>query len=52
MRNYMDWVSYQREHEESILFNEIFPICKFEFMKGYVFRRSDPAVFGSEISHR
>ena len=49
MRNYVDWVSYQREHEESILFNEIPPICKFEFMKGYVFRRSDPAVFGSEI---
>jgi translation initiation factor 5B len=45
----VDWVSYQREHEESILFNEIPPICKFEFMKGYVFRRSDPAVFGSEI---
>jgi translation initiation factor 5B len=50
VRNYVDWVSYQREHEESILFNEIPPICTFEFMKGYVFRRSDPAVFGSEIS--
>ncbi len=49
VRNYVDWVSYQREHEDSILFNEIPPICKFEFMKGYIFRRSDPAVFGSEI---
>ncbi len=49
VRNYVDWVNYQREHEDSILFNEIPPICKFEFMKGYVFRRSDPAVFGSEI---
>ncbi|MGN6351680.1 MAG: translation initiation factor IF-2, partial [Candidatus Nitrosocosmicus sp.] len=50
VRNYMDWVSYQKEHEESILFNELPPICKIEFMKGYVFRRSDPAVFGAEIN--
>lgn len=49
VRSYTDWVSYQKNHEDSILFNEISPICKFEFMKGYVFRRSDPAVFGSEI---
>ncbi|HLL61311.1 MAG TPA: translation initiation factor IF-2, partial [Candidatus Nitrosocosmicus sp.] len=50
VRNYVDWVSYQKEHEDSILFNEIPPVSKFEFMKGYVFRRSDPAVFGAEIS--
>jgi translation initiation factor 5B len=50
VRSYMDWVSYQKEHEDSILFNEVPPICKFEFMKGYVFRRSDPAVFGAEIN--
>jgi translation initiation factor 5B len=49
VRNYTDWVTYQREHEESILFNEIPPICKFQFMRGYVFRRNDPAVFGAEI---
>jgi translation initiation factor 5B len=49
IRNYTDWVKYQREHEESILFNEIPPICKFQFMKGYIFRRNDPAVFGAEI---
>jgi translation initiation factor 5B len=49
VRNYTDWVTYQREHEESILFNEIPPICKFQFMRGYIFRRNDPAVFGAEI---
>ncbi len=49
VRSYTDWVTYQKEHEESILFNELSPICKFEFIKGYVFRRSDPAVFGAEI---
>ncbi|MDP9197241.1 MAG: translation initiation factor IF-2 [Thermoproteota archaeon] len=49
VRGYTDWVSYQKEHENSILFNEISPVCKFQFLKGYVFRRNDPAVFGAEI---
>jgi translation initiation factor 5B len=49
VRSYTDWVSYQKEHEDSILFNEISPVCKFQFLRGYVFRRNDPAVFGAEI---
>lgn len=49
VRSYTDWVTYQREHEESILFNELPPLCKFQFLKGFVFRRNDPAVFGAEI---
>jgi translation initiation factor 5B len=49
VRSYTDWISYQKEHEDSILFNEISPVCKFQFLKGYVFRRNDPAVFGAEI---
>ena len=49
VRSYTNWVSYQKEHEDSILFNEISPVCKFQFLKGYVFRRNDPAVFGAEI---
>ena len=49
VRSYTDWVSYQKEHEDSILFSEISPVCKFQFLKGYVFRRNDPAVFGAEI---
>jgi translation initiation factor 5B len=49
VRSYTDWVAYQREHEESILFNELPPVCKFQFLKGFVFRRNDPAVFGAEI---
>jgi len=49
VRSYTDWVTYQREHEELILFNELPPICKFEFLKGFIFRRNDPAVFGAEI---
>ncbi|HEX9678525.1 translation initiation factor IF-2 [Nitrososphaera sp.] len=49
VRGYVDWVAYQKEHEESILFNELPPVCKFQFMKGFVFRHNDPAVFGAEI---
>ncbi|MDQ3884014.1 MAG: translation initiation factor IF-2 [Thermoproteota archaeon] len=49
VRTYTEWVAYQKEHEESILFNELPPICKFQFLKGFIFRRSDPAVFGAEI---
>jgi translation initiation factor 5B len=49
VRSYTDWVTFQREHEESILFNELPPMCQFQFLKGFVFRRSEPAVFGAEI---
>ena len=49
VRSYTDWVAYQREHEELIMFNELPPICKFQFLKGFIFRRNDPAVFGAEI---
>jgi translation initiation factor 5B len=49
VRSYTDWVTYQKEHEDSILFNEIPPVCKFQFLKGFIFRRNDPAVFGAEI---
>jgi len=49
VRNYTDWVKYQQEHADSIVFEEIPPICKLQFLKGFVFRRNDPAVFGAEI---
>ena len=49
VRSYTEWVSYQKEHEDSILFNEIPPVCRFQFMKGFIFRRNYPAVFGAEI---
>jgi translation initiation factor 5B len=49
VRNYSEWVTYEKVHEDSIIFNELPPICKFQFLKGYVFRRNNPAVFGAEI---
>jgi translation initiation factor 5B len=49
VRSYFDWTEYQKDHQDVILFNEIPPVCKFQFLKSFVFRRSDPAVFGAEI---
>jgi translation initiation factor 5B len=49
VRSYLDWIAYQKEHQDIIMFNEIPPICKFQFLKNFVFRRNDPAVFGAEI---
>ncbi|MGI0032188.1 MAG: translation initiation factor IF-2 [Nitrososphaeraceae archaeon] len=49
VRSYSEWVTYEKVHEDSIVFNEIPPICKFQFLQGYIFRRNNPAVFGAEI---
>lgn len=49
VKSYADWVSFEREREESTLFNELVTPCKFVFMKGFVFRRNNPAIFGVEI---
>lgn len=49
VRSYFDWTAYQKDHQDVIMFNEIPPVCKFRFLKNFVFRRNDPAVFGAEI---
>lgn len=49
VKGYTDWASYEKEHEDSIVFNELITPCKFVFMKGFVFRRNNPAIFGVEI---
>ncbi|NMJ86737.1 MAG: translation initiation factor IF-2 [Thaumarchaeota archaeon] len=49
VKGYTDWVSYEKEREESTIFNELITPCKFVFLKGFVFRRNDPAIFGVEI---
>jgi translation initiation factor 5B len=49
VRSYFDWTTYQKDHQDVIMYNEIPPICKFQFLKNFVFRRNDPAVFGAEI---
>ena len=47
--NYREWVKDDTAHEEDAVFAEITPIAKFTFLKGYVFRNNDPAVFGIRV---
>jgi translation initiation factor 5B len=47
--NYTNWVTEDSAHEDDAIFNEISPICKFTFLKGYIFRNSNPAVFGIRV---
>ena len=46
---YTLWVDEDTANEENAVFGEITPICKFTFLKGYIFRNSNPAVFGIRV---
>ncbi len=47
--NYNAWVSEDTANEDDAIFAELTPISKFTFLKGYVFRNTDPAVLGIRI---
>ena len=47
--NYTHWVEDDTLHEEDAVFSELTPIAKFTFLKGFVFRNNDPAVFGIRV---
>jgi translation initiation factor 5B len=47
--SYTKWVEEDTANEENAIFQELTPVCKFTFLKGYVFRKSNPAVFGIRI---
>ena len=47
--NYNNWVEEDTAHEEDAIFAEITPISKFTFLKGFVFRNNNPAVFGIRV---
>lgn len=47
--DYTGWVRQDILNEEDSVFLEITPLAKFTFLKGYVFRNSDPAVFGVRV---
>ena len=47
--NYTKWVTEDTTHEEDAIFAELTPIAKFTFLKGYVFRNNNPAVFGIRV---
>lgn len=49
VKSYIDWSTFEKEREESTLFSSLITPCKFVFLKGLVFRRNNPAIFGVEI---
>jgi len=49
VEEYRKWAADDAAHEEDAVFSEIAPVAKFEFLEGYVFRNSDPAVFGIRV---
>ena len=46
---YTQWVDDDKADEENSVFKELTPISKFTFLKGFVFRNNNPAVFGSRV---
>jgi len=49
VKGYTDWATFEKEREESTLFASLITPCKFVFLKGFIFRRNNPAIFGVEI---
>ena len=47
--NYNAWVEEDTTHEEDAIFSELTPIAKFTFLKGFIFRNNNPAVFGIRV---
>lgn len=47
--SYNAWVEEDTAHEEDAVFSELTPVSRFTFLKGYVFRNSNPAVFGIRV---
>jgi len=46
---YTQWVEDDSSDIENSLFSEITPISKFTFLKGFIFRNNNPAVFGIRV---
>ncbi len=49
IRVYKEWVEEEKRKEEQYLFTAITFPSKFKVMKGFIFRKSKPAIFGVEI---
>ena len=47
--NYLNWISTEQASEQRSGLASLTPLGKFQFLKGFVFRRNDPAVFGIEV---
>ena len=46
---YSQWVEDDSADLENAMFSELTPIGKFTFLKGYIFRNNNPAVFGIRV---
>ena len=46
---YTQWVEDDKADEENSVLAELTPICKFTFLKGFIFRNNNPAVFGIRV---
>ncbi len=46
---YSQWVDDDKADKENAIFKELTPISKFTFLKGFVFRNNNPAVFGIKV---
>jgi len=46
---YTQWVEDDKAGEENSILAELTPICKFTFLKGFIFRNNNPAVFGIRV---
>jgi len=46
---YTQWVEDDKADEENSILAELTPVCKFTFLKGFIFRNNNPAVFGIRV---
>jgi translation initiation factor 5B len=46
---YLSWVEERKREEEEAEFGKLVKPGKIKFLEGFVFRRSDPAIFGVEV---
>ncbi|MEN3047173.1 MAG: translation initiation factor IF-2 [Candidatus Caldarchaeales archaeon] len=46
---YLNWVAERKREEEEAEFGKLVKPGKIKFLEGFVFRRSDPAIFGVEV---
>jgi translation initiation factor 5B len=47
--SYTQWVDEDSSNVEKAMFAELTPLGKFTFLKGYIFRNNNPAVFGIRV---
>ena len=47
--DYTLWVEQDSADVDTAIFNEMTPVTKFTFLKGYAFRNNNPAVFGIKV---